>query len=131
MDIINGETPDKPVFQVINAKKIDSANTVDRYRLLISDGKYLYSHVMLAAQLNKLMANNEITNNSVIEVTKFMCNKLQGDKRVIILLEVNVLAKGKCFRMANHHLLVTLYVCSVRPVVTPTQNKLHMALNSC
>ncbi|GFS15991.1 replication protein A 70 kDa DNA-binding subunit [Elysia marginata] len=94
LEILNGANPDKPVFQVINAKKIESANSVDRYRLLLSDGEYVYSHVMLAAQLNKVMENNTVPNLSVIEATRYLCNKLQGDKRVIILLDLKVLAPG-------------------------------------
>ncbi|KAK3769131.1 hypothetical protein RRG08_067108 [Elysia crispata] len=94
LEILNGATPEKPVFQVINAKKIESSNSVDRYRLLLSDGEYVYSHVMLAAQLNKVMENNGVPNLSVIEATRYLCNKLQGDKRVIILLDLKVLALG-------------------------------------
>ncbi|KAI8787409.1 replication protein A 70 kDa DNA-binding subunit-like [Biomphalaria glabrata] len=95
LQILHELTPENPKFQVINAKKIESAaNSVDRYRLLLSDGDYLYSHVMLAAQLNRFMESNEITNYAVIEVTKYMCNKLAGDKRVIIILDLKVLASG-------------------------------------
>lgn len=96
LEILNGANPEKPVFQVINAKKIESTNSVDRYRLLLSDGEYVYSHVMLAAQLNKIMENNGVPNLSVIEVNKYLCNKLQGqeEKRVIILLDFKVLAPG-------------------------------------
>ncbi|CAN7988283.1 unnamed protein product [Ixodes pacificus] len=35
--ILNGETVDKPVLQVLNFKPI-AGNTTDRYRLLLSDG---------------------------------------------------------------------------------------------
>ncbi|KAH9504580.1 60S acidic ribosomal protein P1 [Bulinus truncatus] len=97
LKILNGLTPENPAFQVIHAKKIEASaqgQALDRYRLLLSDGDYLYSHVMLAAQLNKYMETNEICNHSVIEVTKYMCNKLQGDKRVIIILDLKVLASG-------------------------------------
>ncbi|CAL1538002.1 unnamed protein product [Lymnaea stagnalis] len=94
LDILNGLTPERPVLQVMNTKKIVTANTVDRYRLLVSDGEYVYSHVMLGAQLNRVMENNEVTNFSVIEMTNYVCNTVQGEKRVIIVLDLKVLASG-------------------------------------
>ncbi|XP_005109695.1 replication protein A 70 kDa DNA-binding subunit [Aplysia californica] len=93
LEILNGATPEKPVLQVINAKKITAPNTVDRYRLLLSDGDHTYSHAMLAAQMNKFLENEELTSYSIIEVTKYMCNTL-GEKRVIILLDLKVITSG-------------------------------------
>jgi len=90
VDILNGGNPEKPVLQVLNVKKITAPNASDRYRLLLSDGDHTYSHAMLAAQMNKLLENDEMKNMAVIEVTKYMCNTL-GEKRVLILLDLNVL----------------------------------------
>ncbi|CAG5127182.1 unnamed protein product [Candidula unifasciata] len=94
LEILNGATPNKPVFQIVSAKKMESASSAERYRILLSDSEHLYSHVMLTVQLNKLMTNNDITINSVVEVTKYMCNQVQGEKRILVLSDLNVLAKG-------------------------------------
>lgn len=93
LEILNGLTPEKPLLQVINIKKITAPNTKDRYRLLLSDGENTYSHVMLAAQMNKFLESDELTNFAVIKANKYMCNQL-GDKRVIILLELTVVSSG-------------------------------------
>jgi len=90
VDILNGGTPEKPILQVLNVKKISAPNATDRYRLLLSDGDHTYSHAMLAAQLNHLLENEEMKSLAVIEVTKYMCNTL-GEKRVLILLGLNVI----------------------------------------
>lgn len=96
VQILNGKTPENPVFQLINAKKIGSAANanVDRYRLILSDGDHMYSHIMLAAQLNPMIADGSLDNMAIIEVMNYMCNVLNGDKKVIILLGLKVLEKG-------------------------------------
>ncbi|XP_046360245.1 replication protein A 70 kDa DNA-binding subunit-like isoform X1 [Haliotis rufescens] len=93
-EIIGGNTPDSPILQIMSSKKISAGGGADRYRLLLSDGKHSYSHAMLATQLNELMEQNEIDNLSVVQVNKYLCNTLQGDRRVMILLDVKVVKKG-------------------------------------
>ncbi|XP_060085781.1 replication protein A 70 kDa DNA-binding subunit-like, partial [Ylistrum balloti] len=93
--IIGGESVDSPVLQVLSSKRISAqGSTADRYRLLLSDGETSYSHAMLATQLNSLMESGDMDNLAVIKVNRYLCNTIQGDKRVMILLDVSVLAKG-------------------------------------
>ncbi|XP_061197079.1 replication protein A 70 kDa DNA-binding subunit-like isoform X2 [Saccostrea echinata] len=93
--IINGQNFDKPVLQVISSKKITTqGSNADRYRLLLSDGVVSYSHAMLATQLNSLMESGELDNLAVVQVDKFLCNTIQGDRRVLIILDLHVLHKG-------------------------------------
>ena len=94
LEILNNETPEKPVLQVINVKKITAPGSTDRYRLLMSDGNHTYSHAMLAAQMNKLLEENQMTNYSIIQVNKYMCNTL-GEKKVIIILDLSILDNGE------------------------------------
>ncbi|WAR01828.1 RFA1-like protein [Mya arenaria] len=49
---------------------------------------------MLATQLNTKMASGEMDNHCVVRVKQYICNTLQGDRRVMILLDVDVIAKG-------------------------------------
>lgn len=92
--ITTGNPCDSPVFQIISSKLISSGSGTDRYRLLLSDGRNSYSHVMLATQLNEMMQSGEMDNHCVIRAKQYICNTLQGDRRVMILLELEVLAKG-------------------------------------
>ncbi|CAG2207570.1 RFA1 [Mytilus edulis] len=93
--IVGGNNFDRPVLQIISSKKITAAgSSADRYRLLLSDGLHSYSHAMLATQLNNLMESGEMDNLAVVQVDKYLCNTIQGDRRVLILLDLNVLAKG-------------------------------------
>lgn len=94
--IINqGQGDLTPVLQIINLKKITSPGAAsDRYRLLVSDGDTTYSHVMLATQLNDMMETNQIDTYCVIKLNRYLCNTVQQEKRILILLDITVLKKG-------------------------------------
>ncbi|KAK3579832.1 hypothetical protein CHS0354_029562 [Potamilus streckersoni] len=91
--IVKGEACEKPNLQVISSKKISSQGA-DRYRLLLSDGRQSYSHAMLATQMNELMETGEMDDLCVVCVLKHLCNTIQQNRRVLVLLEVQVIAKG-------------------------------------
>jgi len=84
---------EKPVLQLVSSKKIAGTST-ERYRLLISDGKYCNSYGMLATQRNPMIHDGTLTDHTVVRVNKFQCNNMQG-KKVIILLELEVLQPGE------------------------------------
>lgn len=69
--------------QLLSIKKVTAnsatAAAIDRYRIIISDGVH-FVQAMLATQLNDLVANGDITKNSVVVVDKLTCNFV-GDKR--------------------------------------------------
>ncbi|XP_002730881.2 replication protein A 70 kDa DNA-binding subunit-like [Saccoglossus kowalevskii] len=91
--ISSGDTPQKPIFQILGLKKISSTvqSSTDRYRLLLSDGQRSHS-AMLATQLNKKVTDGELSVRSVIQLNKYICNTIADNKRVIIILEVNLIA---------------------------------------
>jgi len=73
------------VMQVINVKRINA----ERYRVIISDGEY-FVHAMMASQLNHLIQENKIVENTLIKVKESITNMVQ-DKTVVILLGLDVL----------------------------------------
>ena len=90
--ICEGGKVNNPVFQLLNLKKV-SGSSAERYRLLISDGKFSNSCAMLATQLNNLVSDNVLEEFCVIRVNKYQCNNIQG-KKVIIILELDILKSG-------------------------------------
>lgn len=92
--IMAGELVEKPLLQVLGQKKIAGAQGPDRYRLLLSDGKHSHSSAMLATQLNEKVTSGELDTNCVIRLDKYICNPIQPDRRVMIILEVSVIASG-------------------------------------
>jgi len=93
LKICQGSVVDDPVLQMVSTKRIAGTST-ERYRLLISDGQYQNSYGMLATQLNPMIHDGTLCEHSVVKVKKLQCNNMQG-KKVIILLELEVLQSGK------------------------------------
>ncbi|KFM74172.1 Replication protein A DNA-binding subunit, partial [Stegodyphus mimosarum] len=91
--ILNGEDVANAIIQILGCKKIQGSGN-DRFRLLISDGVHSYAFAMLGTQLNHLVANKELEKFTVVRVDKCVCNQVQQDKKVIILLSVTVLTPG-------------------------------------
>lgn len=84
----------KPVLQVLGSKMIAGSGGTDRYRLLLSDGRFSHSSAMLATQLNNLVVDGEMETFTVIRLEKYICNTIQPGRRVMILLEITVIAPG-------------------------------------
>ncbi|CAN7938762.1 unnamed protein product [Ixodes hexagonus] len=91
--ILNGETVDKPVLQVLNFKPI-TGNSTDRYRLLLSDGVKCHTYAMLGTQLNSKIIDKEIERFAVVQLDKYMCNTISPEKKILIILELTVIANG-------------------------------------
>ena len=85
--LVSANAPDGVhyIVQVINVRQINQ----ERYRVIISDGEH-YVHAMMASQLNHLIMNNQISENTVIKVKENITNMVQ-DKIVVILLSLDVL----------------------------------------
>ncbi|WVR06269.1 hypothetical protein IAU60_003299 [Kwoniella sp. DSM 27419] len=87
--VFNSDTPPEdvqPVLQVLSVKKINAPGAAgqDRYRLIMSDGKY-FIQAMIATQLNHLVESKQLDKNVLIKLTQYVTNAVQGRKLVIIL----------------------------------------------
>ncbi|WVF69368.1 hypothetical protein IAT40_004144 [Kwoniella sp. CBS 6097] len=86
---VSSETT-KPVLQILSVKKINApgAQGQDRYRLILSDGKY-FIQAMIATQLNHMVDSKELDKHVLVKLTQYVQNAVQGRKLVIVLqLEV-------------------------------------------
>ncbi|XP_050714389.1 replication protein A 70 kDa DNA-binding subunit-like [Eriocheir sinensis] len=93
-DIIEGGHPDKPVVQILSMKRIPSG-AQERWRLLLSDGQWSSSFAMLATQLNSKVDTGEIKNNCIISLDRYVCNTVQENKKVLIILDLSVVKTGE------------------------------------
>jgi len=80
----------KPIFQLISIKAVGNTNGVQRFRAVLSDGSH-FVQGMLATQLNHLVTENVLKNNTIISVEDFMNNSVQG-RNVIILLKITIIS---------------------------------------
>jgi replication factor A1 len=80
-------------LQILSIKKVNAAATgsVDRYRIIISDG-ISFMQAMLATQLNHMVNDNTIGKHTVIAVDKLTCNIVQ-EKRYATRLPTCVSAQ--------------------------------------
>ncbi|XP_069936741.1 replication protein A 70 kDa DNA-binding subunit isoform X1 [Cherax quadricarinatus] len=88
-DIVEGAHPENPVLQILSMKRIPSG-AQERYRLLLSDGHWTSSFAMLATQLNSMVGSGEISNNCIITLKRYICNTVQDNKKVLIILDLTV-----------------------------------------
>ncbi|TGZ62261.1 hypothetical protein CRM22_007541 [Opisthorchis felineus] len=93
IDLINsGKTVDEPILKVLGYKAVPSeSGGQNRYRLLLSDGVKTHSFAMLATQLNHLIENGNLVNDTVVRIKKYVCNVVQNSKYVLIVLDVELL----------------------------------------
>lgn len=76
---MNGEDVPKPVLQILAIKKINSTTDSERYRILISDGKYFNSFAMLATQLNEMLQNGELAEFTIVQLGKYVTSMVGKD----------------------------------------------------
>ncbi|XP_009319693.1 PREDICTED: replication protein A 70 kDa DNA-binding subunit [Pygoscelis adeliae] len=88
---MRGEDISKPVLQVINTRAIATGNGPPRYRVLMSDGVNTLSSFMLATQLNFLVEEERVSAQCICQVNKFIVNTLKDGRRVVILMDLDVL----------------------------------------
>ncbi|KAM5274251.1 replication protein A 70 kDa DNA-binding subunit isoform 2-T2 [Ctenodactylus gundi] len=90
-----GDTTMKPILQVVNIRPITTGNSPPRYRLLMSDGLNTLSSFMLATQLNPLVEEERLSSNCICRVLRFIVNTLKDGRRVVILMDVEVLKSAE------------------------------------
>ncbi|XP_006260667.1 replication protein A 70 kDa DNA-binding subunit [Alligator mississippiensis] len=96
--IMQGEPVSKPVLQVINTRAIATGSGPPRYRVLMSDGVNTLSSFMLATQLNSLVEEERLSAHCVCQVNRFIVNSLKDGRRVVILMELDVLQTADVVR---------------------------------
>uniref|UniRef100_A0AAG5CXQ0 Replication protein A subunit n=1 Tax=Anopheles atroparvus TaxID=41427 RepID=A0AAG5CXQ0_ANOAO len=98
-EIMQGNELQNPVVQILGSKRIaGTGEQSERYRLLISDGKTLYSFAMLGTQLNDLQKQGKLPEYTIIRIDRYTTSVVnrneKGEKRVLIIVELTVLKDG-------------------------------------
>jgi len=95
-----GEVHQNAIVQILGHKGINQGSGQERFRLLLSDGKYSYSFCMLGTKHNERLHNKELEMFTIMKLTKVVCNKSENpyatyrNMRVLIVLEFDVVASG-------------------------------------
>lgn len=91
--ILSGSATERPTVQILAQKNV-SADNVQRYRFLLSDGKYSYQCCIMIGPLIQRVEAGEFERYTVIRLNKYLCNQAGGTKKVIILTEPEVVVPG-------------------------------------
>uniref|UniRef100_A0A1A9W3T9 Replication protein A subunit n=1 Tax=Glossina brevipalpis TaxID=37001 RepID=A0A1A9W3T9_9MUSC len=94
--IMEGEEIEAPILQILGVKRIMTAEN-ERIRILISDGQYFNSYAMLSTHLNPLYESQQLKENTVIRVDKYITSivsKNDSGRRVFIIMGLTVLHPG-------------------------------------
>ncbi|XP_008557136.1 replication protein A 70 kDa DNA-binding subunit [Microplitis demolitor] len=95
-EIAQGIEVEKPIFQILGTKRLASTEN-ERYRLLLSDGVTSNSFTMLATQLNSMVTNNELSDYSIIEITRYAlsnANNAGKMRKIMVILGIEVKVPG-------------------------------------
>ncbi|XP_074283331.1 replication protein A 70 kDa DNA-binding subunit A-like [Silene latifolia] len=95
MTMCNNDCEVNPVLQVTELRLVNTQNamsTVERYRLIISDGVYS-QQAMLATQHNALVKSGCLQQGSIIQILQFVCNTIQS-RRIIIVVELEIVQEA-------------------------------------
>ena len=85
-----GENEEELVLQILGYKALPGNE--EKYRLLLSDGRYSTSRTVLHPELNNLILEQKLEKFSVIRV-KLVCQKVEV-MMVLILLKIKILNPG-------------------------------------
>ena len=85
-----GENEEELVLQILGYKALPGNE--EKYRLLLSDGRYSTSRTVLHPEMNNLILEQKLEKFSVIRV-KLVCQKVEG-MMVLILLKIKILNPG-------------------------------------
>ncbi|KAH0800523.1 DNA replication factor A subunit Ssb1 [Histomonas meleagridis] len=78
------QQPKNPVLQIIQIKKLGGdENRSIKYRITLSDS-YYYANTRLSIQLNRLIQENEIKNNSLVRINEYILNPTL-DRKILII----------------------------------------------
>ncbi|XP_042219304.1 replication protein A 70 kDa DNA-binding subunit-like isoform X2 [Homarus americanus] len=93
-DIIEGAHPENPILQVLSMKRLPTESE-ERYRLLVSDGEWSSNFAMYARHPNSKVTKEEITKNCIIQMNRYVCETVQENKKVLIILELKLERTGE------------------------------------
>ncbi|XP_056467156.1 replication protein A 70 kDa DNA-binding subunit isoform X1 [Gadus chalcogrammus] len=91
---MGGQHPDA-MLQLLNIRKMDGTSGPPRFRIMMNDGRHTMSYFMLSTQLNSLAEQNLLEPNCVCMLKKSVTNVLKDGRRVIIILEIEVITPAK------------------------------------
>lgn len=97
--MLNNQRPDalEPILQILGTRKFNRDGGSERYRLLLSDGKYMQGFSVLTAHLSGLLESRDISDYTVIRVKSYDTVDLHSaaGKRILVITNLEVVHRGE------------------------------------
>ncbi|XP_053208275.1 replication protein A 70 kDa DNA-binding subunit-like [Panonychus citri] len=93
--ILSGGFVERPIVQILAQKNV-SADSVQRYRFLLSDGKFSYQCCIMVGAMAQRVEAGEFERYTVIRLNKYVCNPAAGgsNKKILLISEPEVITPG-------------------------------------
>ncbi|XP_017771674.1 PREDICTED: replication protein A 70 kDa DNA-binding subunit [Nicrophorus vespilloides] len=98
--LMRGDKIDNPIMQVLGSKKL-ATNDPDkeRHRMMLSDGKYLFSFAMFTNQIsNSILLGGDFEMFSIIKIKRSVTSEINkdksADKKILVIMDFEFVAKG-------------------------------------
>ncbi|XP_076272924.1 replication protein A 70 isoform X2 [Rhynchophorus ferrugineus] len=97
--IMAGGDFSEPIVQVLSLKKMTTSSGQDRFRVCLSDGKYMITVAMVTASVLSKVGEKGVPKFSVIQLTRYTTTVInntpsKGDSRVLLMLDIKLIADG-------------------------------------
>ncbi|CAF1304629.1 unnamed protein product [Rotaria sp. Silwood1] len=119
----NGTTNQSATVKVLNIRQCESstATNVERYRLSITDGQDTFNACILAPELNKLIKDEQLRENSIVKLEKVAHNLTSTGKSFLVILNLTVLPQSTMPTVNNNNNRSNTNICPIE-MITPYLN---------
>ena len=102
---------------------LKAGSTIDRYRIVISDGVH-YMQALLVTQLNNMIQENHLAPHCLIRLDEFICNTVHG-RQIALVIQLTVVAPSTGSLVGNPQLVEPpLHTPAAAPAQAPAAGNL-------
>ncbi|CAF1372808.1 unnamed protein product [Adineta steineri] len=103
-----GDTQQSPIVKITNVRVCGESSTAasndsERYRLSISDGQDTFDACVLSPDLNKLIKEKRLHDNSIVQLEKVVHNSTATGKSFLIIMDLIILPESSTTTTSNNN----------------------------
>ncbi|CAF1219523.1 unnamed protein product [Rotaria sordida] len=119
----NGNTQQSAIVKVLNIRQCESSTTTDveRYRLSITDGQDTFNACILTPELNKLIKEQQLCENSIVKLENVAHNLTSTGKSFLVILKLTILPQSPVTTVNNNNNRPDTNICPIE-MITPYLN---------
>ncbi|CAF2719731.1 unnamed protein product [Rotaria sp. Silwood2] len=117
----NGNTKQSAIVKVLNIRQCESTTPTDveRYRLSITDDQDTFNACILVPELNKLIKDKQLRENSIVKLEKVAHNLTNTGKSFLVILDLTIVSQSPITTVNNNK--PNTNICPIE-MITPYLN---------